>query len=134
MPQITSFRLASPSLPNLVNPCLRQRGAAQPAAQLQGGHCASCARGPRRRFRLSARAAPGIRRRRPLGTRLLCQARALTDLRVETREVRSGARVELKSLPCRIERLDRVADDVMAVFLRLPAVEEFNYRRVSTWT
>jgi len=62
------------------------------------------------------------------GYALLCQARALSDLTVETREVRPAPDVEVKSLPCRIERMDRVADDVMAVFLRLPAVEEFNYR------
>ena len=42
--------------------------------------------------------------------------------------MRPAPDVEVKSLPCRIERMDRVADDVMAVFLRLPAVEEFHYR------
>jgi CDP-4-dehydro-6-deoxyglucose reductase len=31
----------------------------------------------------------------------------------------------VKSLPCRIERMHRLAPEVMAVFLRLPANEEF---------
>jgi CDP-4-dehydro-6-deoxyglucose reductase len=62
------------------------------------------------------------------GYALLCQARALTDLRVATREIRPAPDVEVKSLPCRIERMERVADDVMAVFLRLPAVEELHFR------
>jgi CDP-4-dehydro-6-deoxyglucose reductase len=62
------------------------------------------------------------------GYALLCQARALTDLRIETREVRPAPDVEVKSLPCRIERLDRVAEDVMAVVLRLPAVEQLHFR------
>jgi CDP-4-dehydro-6-deoxyglucose reductase len=96
----------------------------------KGGHCASC----RARILVGEIAYP---RGRPLGLTedearagyaLLCQARAVSDLRVETREVRPAPDVEVKSLPCRIERLERVADDVMAVFLRLPAVEEFNYR------
>ena len=96
----------------------------------KGGHCASC----RARILDGTIAYP---RERPLGLTedearagyaLLCQARALTDLRVETREVRPAPDVEVKSLPCRIERLERVADDVMAVFLRLPVVEEFAWR------
>jgi CDP-4-dehydro-6-deoxyglucose reductase len=35
--------------------------------------------------------------------------------------------VQVKSLPARVERLERLAPDVMAVFLRLPAREEFHY-------
>jgi len=96
----------------------------------KGGHCASC----RARIVAGEYAYP---RGRPIGITedeeraghaLLCQARALTDLQVETREVLPAPEVEVKSLPCRIERLERLAPDVMAVFLRLPAVEEFNYR------
>jgi CDP-4-dehydro-6-deoxyglucose reductase len=59
---------------------------------------------------------------------LLCQARATTDLTLEVREMRPAPEVEVKSLPCRIDRLERVADDVMAVFLRLPAVEPLHFR------
>jgi len=96
----------------------------------KGGHCASC----RARVLEGSIAYPGPR---PAGLTedearegyaLLCQARALTDLRVETREVRPAPDVEVKSLPCRIERLDRLAEDVMAVTLRLPAVEDLHFR------
>jgi CDP-4-dehydro-6-deoxyglucose reductase len=59
---------------------------------------------------------------------LLCQAVALEDLTVEAREIRRVTDVEIKSLPCRVERLERLAPDVMGVFLRLPAVEEFRFR------
>jgi CDP-4-dehydro-6-deoxyglucose reductase len=58
----------------------------------------------------------------------LCHAHAVTDLAIETREVRPAPEVEVRSLPCRIERLERLADDVMAVFLRLPAVEQMRFR------
>ena len=59
---------------------------------------------------------------------LLCQARARSDLIVEARDVRHLIDVEIKSLPCRVERMQLLAPDVMALFLRLPAVEDFVFR------
>jgi CDP-4-dehydro-6-deoxyglucose reductase len=58
---------------------------------------------------------------------LLCQAVATTDAVVEAREIRRVTDVEVKNLPCRVERLERVAPDVMALFLRLPAIEDFHF-------
>lgn len=96
----------------------------------KGGHCASC----RARI-LSGRVAyPGPRpagltqAEADAGYALLCQCRALTDLQVETREVQPVAEADIRSLPCRIERLERLAADVMAVVLRLPAVEDLPHR------
>jgi CDP-4-dehydro-6-deoxyglucose reductase len=62
------------------------------------------------------------------GQILLCQARADSDLIVEARLIASVADVEIKTLPCRIERLKRLAPDVMQVFLRLPAVERLRFQ------
>jgi CDP-4-dehydro-6-deoxyglucose reductase len=62
------------------------------------------------------------------GDALLCRACATTDLVVATREVRPAPDVELRSLPCRIDGMERLADDVMAVRLRLPAVEPLEFR------
>lgn len=96
----------------------------------KGGHCASC----RARILSGHIAYPGAlpagltQEEVDAGYALLCQCRALTDLQVETREVQSAAEAEIRSLPCRIERLDRLADDVMAVVLRLPAVEDLPHR------
>jgi CDP-4-dehydro-6-deoxyglucose reductase, E3 len=59
---------------------------------------------------------------------LLCQAVALSDLTVEAREIRRVTDVEIKSLPCRVERLEPLAPDVMGVYLRLPVVEDFRFR------
>jgi CDP-4-dehydro-6-deoxyglucose reductase, E3 len=59
---------------------------------------------------------------------LLCQARPRSDLVVEARDVRHLMDVEIKSLPCRVERMQKLAPDVMALFLRLPAVEDFVFR------
>lgn len=96
----------------------------------KGGHCASC----NARIVSGSVAYPfglpaGITQEEArAGCALLCQARAVSDLQVETREVRPAPDVEIKSLPCRIERKVLLTDDVMAVFLRLPAVEELHFR------
>jgi len=91
----------------------------------KSGHCGSC----------RARLLSGRTRYptgRPLGISeaeaaagyvLMCQARALSDVTVEARLVASVTDVEIKTLPCRIARMERLAPDVMQVFLRLPAVE-----------
>lgn len=62
------------------------------------------------------------------GHALICQARALGDLVIETREIRHVTDVEIKSLPCRIERMHRLAPDVMGVWLRWPAIEAFAWQ------
>ncbi|MFO7304384.1 MAG: FAD-binding oxidoreductase [Gammaproteobacteria bacterium] len=47
---------------------------------------------------------------------------------IEAREIKPPTtQNEIKNLPSRIERLDRLAPDVMAVFLRILAREQFNY-------
>jgi CDP-4-dehydro-6-deoxyglucose reductase, E3 len=59
---------------------------------------------------------------------LMCQALPRGDLTVEARLVTSVADVEIKTLPCRIERLERLAPDVMQVLLRLPSVERLRFQ------
>ena len=62
------------------------------------------------------------------GHALICQARAVEDLVIETREIRHVTDVEIKSLPCRIERMQKLAADVMGVWLRWPAIESFTWQ------
>jgi CDP-4-dehydro-6-deoxyglucose reductase len=61
------------------------------------------------------------------GMILLCQARARTDLTIETFEIRSADAALAKRMPCRIERALPLSHDVMGLFLRLPAAEAFNF-------
>ena len=62
------------------------------------------------------------------GYALICQARALGNLAIETREIQSVTDVEIRSLPCRVDRMRRLATDVMGLWLRLPAVEPFRWQ------
>jgi CDP-4-dehydro-6-deoxyglucose reductase len=96
----------------------------------KSGHCGSC------RARLIRGRIEYPQGRRPLGLTegeaaegfvLLCQARAMTDLTVEVRQVARAADAEIKTLPARIARLSRLAPDVMQVMLRLPAVERLDF-------
>src|SRR5919197_3004202 len=58
------------------------------------------------------------------GYALLCQARPLTDLAVEVREVHG---VRPRIIPCRVERFDKPAPDVAVVGLRLPVNQKFRF-------
>jgi CDP-4-dehydro-6-deoxyglucose reductase, E3 len=58
-----------------------------------------------------------------LGKALFCQARPLSEVVIEARTVGAVKGIEVKTLPCRVQKMDRVADDVMIVHLKLPASE-----------
>src|SRR5688572_32001361 len=62
------------------------------------------------------------------GYALICQARALEDLVIETREIRHVTDVEIRELPARVERMRLLAPDVMGLWLRLPAIEPFTWQ------
>jgi CDP-4-dehydro-6-deoxyglucose reductase len=61
------------------------------------------------------------------GLALFCVARPKTDLVIEVKEVRRAGDIQLRRLPCRIESIERVADDVAIVRLKLPANERLQY-------
>ena len=58
---------------------------------------------------------------------LLCQARARSDLRIETHEITTPDQARIKRLPARIERALPLSHDVMSLCLRLPAAEPFRF-------
>ncbi len=61
------------------------------------------------------------------GLALFCCARARTDLTIEVKEVGAVKDIPIKTLPCRVERMDRLADDVMAIWLKLPSNERLQF-------
>jgi CDP-4-dehydro-6-deoxyglucose reductase, E3 len=96
----------------------------------KSGHCASC------RARLLA-GEIHYPNGKPLGLSdadardaqvLLCQAQPRSALTVEARLFAGVGDVEIKTLPVRIARLERLAPDVMQVLLRLPSVERLRFQ------
>ena len=61
------------------------------------------------------------------GKALLCQARPLGDLVLEARTVGSTKDIPIKTLPCRVQKLERVTDDVIVLSLKLPANERLQF-------
>lgn len=58
------------------------------------------------------------------GKALFCQAKPLSDLVIEARTVGAAKDIQVKTLPCRVQKMERLADDVMALHLKLPANEK----------
>jgi len=61
------------------------------------------------------------------GFALFCCASAQSDLVIESREVRSAVEIPVRTLPARVEKLTRLAPDVMRVELRLPPGERLQF-------
>jgi CDP-4-dehydro-6-deoxyglucose reductase len=64
---------------------------------------------------------------RARGKALFCQAKPLTDLVIEARTIGAVKGIEVKTLPCRVQAMERLADDVMVLHMKLPANEKLVY-------
>jgi CDP-4-dehydro-6-deoxyglucose reductase len=64
---------------------------------------------------------------RAAGYALFCVARPLSDLVIEVRSIGAVKDIPVKKLPCRVQRLERVAEDVMIAYLKLPANERLQF-------
>lgn len=98
----------------------------------KGGHCSSCkARIVSGHIRYPEGTPPGITASEErAGFALLCQAHPQSrELTIEIRQTRIPTLdlPVIRSLPCRIEHMETVAPDVMAVFLKLPQTESFDF-------
>jgi CDP-4-dehydro-6-deoxyglucose reductase len=58
---------------------------------------------------------------------LTCCRGALTDVSLDTEDLRFLAGIETKTLPCRIDALDKLSNDVLQVTLRLPPNQPLRY-------
>ena len=61
------------------------------------------------------------------GFALFCCARPLSDLVVESHEVTTEKEITVKTLPCRVEKMVKLTDDVMALYLKLPTNERLQF-------
>ncbi len=64
---------------------------------------------------------------RTVGQALFCQARPLTDLAIEVREVRDAGDIPPRRLPCRVAGAEDLADDVRRLWLRTPGNERLQF-------
>lgn len=61
------------------------------------------------------------------GMALFCCAKPLTDLVIECEKVRDLGDIPIRIVPSRVQKLDKVTDDVMIVRLKLPASEHLQF-------
>jgi len=61
------------------------------------------------------------------GKALFCQARPLSDLVLEARTIGAVKDIPIKTLPCRVQKMERLADDVVVLYLKLPANERLQF-------
>ena len=58
---------------------------------------------------------------------LFCQARPVSDLTIEVREVDAARDIEVRTLPCRVNKLEHLAHDVIRIYLKIPDTERLQF-------
>lgn len=61
------------------------------------------------------------------GRTLFCQAHAASDLQIKVREITRSSDLEIKTLPCRVEKKQLLTHDVMKLQLKLPETERLQF-------
>lgn len=61
------------------------------------------------------------------GLTLFCCAKPRSDLVIESHEVTSAGEIQVKTLPCRVQKMEKLAEDVMVLFLKLPTNERLQF-------
>jgi CDP-4-dehydro-6-deoxyglucose reductase, E3 len=61
------------------------------------------------------------------GKALTCCTRPLTDIVFEVRELSGAKDLAIRTLPCRVEKVERPAEDVAIINLKLPAGERLQF-------
>jgi CDP-4-dehydro-6-deoxyglucose reductase len=61
------------------------------------------------------------------GMALFCCAKPLSDLEIECHEVNAIKDIQIKTMPCRVHSMEKMAEDVMVLKLKLPANERLQF-------
>ncbi|MGD8309584.1 MAG: FAD-binding oxidoreductase, partial [Chromatiales bacterium] len=64
---------------------------------------------------------------RPEGTCLCCQAVPESDLVLEIHEVEEARDLKVRTLPCRVDRIERLNHDVLRMYLKLPESQRLQF-------
>ncbi|MCC8999502.1 MAG: CDP-6-deoxy-delta-3,4-glucoseen reductase [Candidatus Contendobacter sp.] len=112
----------------ILDAALRERGSVLPYS-CRNGACGSCMGAILSGEVVYPNGKPaGISEREQAeGKVLLCQAQPRSDLVIEAREVKAGQDIPVKTLPCRVDRRELLAPDVMRLYLKLPNIERLQF-------
>lgn len=61
------------------------------------------------------------------GMALFCCAKPQSDLVIECREVNAAGDIPVKTMPCRVQKMERLAENVMVLQLKLPTNERLQF-------
>ena len=61
------------------------------------------------------------------GKALFCQARPASDLVIGVREIEAVQDIEIRTMPCRVARLEHLASDVIRIYLKVPAAQRLQF-------
>jgi CDP-4-dehydro-6-deoxyglucose reductase len=61
------------------------------------------------------------------GKALFCVGKPRSDLTLEVKEIGGTGDIQIRTLPCRVEKVEKVAPDVAVLSLKLPAQERLQY-------
>jgi CDP-4-dehydro-6-deoxyglucose reductase len=71
---------------------------------------------------------PGLtEEERAEGTALFCSAMPKSDLVIDAHEINVMNDIPVRRMPCKVSDMDQLADDVMRVFLKLPADDRLQF-------
>jgi len=61
------------------------------------------------------------------GKALFCVGKACSDVTLEVKEIGGTGDIQIRTLPCRVEKVEKPAPDVAVLYLKLPAQERMQY-------
>lgn len=61
------------------------------------------------------------------GWALFCCAKPQSDLEIESQEIEAVKDIKIRTMPCRVQKLEHVASDVMIIYLKLPTNERLQF-------
>ncbi|MCA2999035.1 MAG: CDP-6-deoxy-delta-3,4-glucoseen reductase [Rhodocyclaceae bacterium] len=64
---------------------------------------------------------------RAAGKALFCVGKARSDVTLEIREIGNTGDIQIRTLPCRVEKVEKPAADVAILYLKLPAQERMQF-------
>ena len=113
---------------SVLDAALRERGSVLPYGCRNGacGSCMATLQSGQVRYP-NGRPSALSEREQAEGKVLLCQAQPCSDLVIIAREINTSGELAIKTLPCRVERRELLAPDVIRLFLKLPSTERLQF-------